>query len=1474
MTRIIEDKNAYPYITEFKKEAFKSFALVEEREIKPFYISKYNEIIRFYRFFNENLLNERTLNLENLYWFLLLRKYLKEDKRENHKEIYNFIKKCEISRGDKLGFKFSINSNQKDPDIWSTYFALASLNLLGLLKEFLISQGQHLVKSAIKNFVLDHNKKNSFLHCLDKDCEICNKTSPARNAYFALEIFKLLDVDTRLSKDLFRSYLIDIKREPSIIFKLLCFKFLDLESNVKDRDIQYLLQFQKENGGFSFKKINGGINTSFWVVYTLDNYSWLLDYNPIGIYSFINSALNEILCKESDGTLIKLMEVSKLIILLSIIWKKFISEIERIIFKQIEQEKYIDLNQIKTNFGLTYGIEEVISFINLNYNLELKILDSKIEFRNYLRNLNKREELIASILYEQLSKNNIISLRDIIKKYNLKYKFEPIKVKDVRILLREMIKRNFFKGKIKSKKKFLGKTKYYFYLDFFLEKIIVSDIDINTERLYNEKEKLKEIKNDIFNMTLKLKRTPLQIKEEIKSYLILDEIDYAKLRLKYLLRDALMEANFFNENIENSFNLDLNYVNIQSIFKSEIALWKKLYSFLNNQLKELDIFLKKKIEEKGELRNLNRTLDNMEDKIFIFNESINKKIDEFREFLRETSEKYSDEGFSRIIQEFKKIKTNVNDFNKKIYEISQKIYTKEENINQKRKKVINNWVTLYEELNNIFDYYSNGFDFFKEILNKINFLKNDIIQNINAVNEKTQIKVKEKKFKEAFEIIKAKSDTLLKEKIKQIKDLQKNVLKEINSKQKLYLLYRHLIEKLEVVEENLVSVIQEQEQSLKNKIIEKRNITTIKEFDNFVSEEISEFKNELNNYKKRVIQVANKRIKEVIKGLNDIRNKFNKANKLYLKKLNNCKELIINFDEKSNITILQWDNFKEYFNHEISILKDDYINKIITEKIYLILDEKKTNRIKIIELKKELDLKCESIITRIKEMIEISKLNAKLYEDEKCVLIFTEHYYKNKELRNFIDNNILKFMRETVGKILALYDSSIRNRTLNVNMLELQNRISDLNFEETVEVQFFKKAKDLQIQIESRGDYIKTKNYFDSVIENNKLAINSIKKNLDLFTNKQTFINKEFNNLKMRLEKKSSEVLEELDKSQEEFSYLKIKENIEHNWRKLANEFEQTQRNIDDELKTSLNQINKSFKLSPELGEYFVKKKNAFIKEFREKKEKINNKILRLKDDALRGKLITFINKQKICISQMLGTLQAKVEDNVEIKEFKRAYYKVRKKFLDIQSQIKLINRDIKNLVKEFNKHSNNFAAKSKYILEDFNKFIDEFLAVLSEKVKTLERLILKSYIEMAIKAVANEFLTVSFLNDELKIKKKNIQDHLIYLISSGELKGKYDPRFGIYYENSEILDNLDEEELEVIKKMNFKVYMFIRRLKTFASQYGSIIGFFASLLAITYYIFVFSGGNPAVFAFPISIILVLIFYFFFKRSKEEKFKV
>ncbi len=1466
----VDEKSAYPYITKFKKEPFKTFISLKSKEIRNFYYSDHNKLIEFYNFFNYNLLNDPGINLENLFWFLLFRKFIKENKKEKRDELFNFIKKCEILQNEQLGFKESPHS-EKIPDIYSTYLALSSLKALDLLKEYLVSKDHDQIKGEIKNFILGLKKGNKFLHCQDKACVICKNISPAITLYYVMEIFTLLGIDVRVNRDQFSSYIEDKKRDFSLIFRLLCFKFLDLEFEVKDKEIQYLQQLQNEDGGFAFNE-NDEINSTFWVGYLLELYSWFIDYRPLRTYSFINNKLKEILKIQDEWNSKKLNDASKLVILLSFVWKKFIDEIERILFKQLEKEKYIDLNRLKTTFGFIEQIEEITSYINLNYNFKLKFIDNEKEFKNYIGNFSNGKQKFFQNFYDKLNNNSVISLTGLIKQYRT-LNYEPLKLKEeIFPIIRDMVKVNLFKGKIRKKKTFLGfKTKYLFYLDNQLKRIIVSNIDINAEDIFQEKERLEDIRNDIYNMTLKLKNVSHQIKEEINSYLIINEVDYAKERLKFTLRNALMEADFLNENIENSFNQILKYINIQANLGTEISQWNKRYALLQKKLGELDQYLKNKIEEKEQLRNLNNILDNLKEKLFIIKEDLIKKMDTFRTTFNEKLETGFDNAkFNSLIQDLDQISQKVRKYDKIIYNVSQQFISKEKKIVKNHKKVIANWISIKEKFDNEFKFYTDGFQFFNINLQKIIDINNQLNADLEDIEVKVNIKIKSNEFQDAFNIIKKESDALLNQRINEIKDLKSIINQELKSKQKLNLLFHHLQDKLESLEINIIEVIANQTKNAKDKILEERNRSRIEDFDNFVSQEIISLKSKLNSIKNNLINLSILKIEDLNKEFDIIQADFNKSKKEYSKKLNECIKAIKDFSEKSKLTIIQWEKFNDIFNNEIPVLKDNFINRIILNEIYKLTTKKKTNIVKLTDLKNETKLSCKILINKLKDMIDISKINAELNERDKTVLVYTDSYYLNKELQNYVDNNILKLNRERIGKILALYDSSIRNRTLNVNILELKNRIKDVKiFDDVIPQQFNEKVKELQVNQE-RDDFIEIKKNFESILKNNKIAINKIMFNLDLFNNVQNFINQQFNTLNGEL----NQFIIKLFKTVEDTNnYLKIQETYE-NKKKFFNEnFKQSQIKIEEKINSLVNKTVDSGNLESEIRELYVKVKNNFLEDYDSKIQKVNDRIVSLKNESYREQITSLINENKLYLSQLLGNLERKVEDNIEIKEFKKSNVIIQKRAKSIEMEIKEINKKIETSIKDLNKKSINFSQISTFILEDYYKFISEYSEILSEKVKAMERLIVKSYIEMTIKAVSNEYLTIGFLNNELKIKKKNIQDHLLFLISSGELKGKYDPRFGIYYENPEILDELDATELEVIKSTNYKVSMMLRHFKNFASQYGSIIAFFASIITISYYLFLFSGNNPAVIALPIIAVILILSLYFLRKEKEEKIK-
>ena len=186
--------------------------------------------------------------------------------------------------------------------------------------------------------------------------------------------------------------------------------------------MEFLHQNQKDDGGFSLEENEGNINETFWIVNVLEAYAWILDYNPVGIYSFISKKLNELLVDPIESLRSRIPDISKLVISLCIIWKKFIEHIERLIFSQLEKQKYVDVKQLENSFGLVHGIDEILLYLNLSYVFNLKIVDNDTEFQIFISRLGEREKLYMGEFYKQIHYNSIVSLSDIYKKMKRKNK--------------------------------------------------------------------------------------------------------------------------------------------------------------------------------------------------------------------------------------------------------------------------------------------------------------------------------------------------------------------------------------------------------------------------------------------------------------------------------------------------------------------------------------------------------------------------------------------------------------------------------------------------------------------------------------------------------------------------------------------------------------------------------------------------------------------------------------------------------------------------------------------------------------------------------------------------------------------------------------------------------------------------------------------------------------------------------------------
>ncbi len=467
----------------------------------------------------------------------------------------------------------------------------------------------------------------------------------------------------------------------------------------------------------------------------------------------------------------------------------------------------------------------------------------------------------------------------------------------------------------------------------------------------------------------------------------------------------------------------------------------------------------------------------------------------------------------------------------------------------------------------------------------------------------------------------------------------------------------------------------------------------------------------------------------------------------------------------------------------------------------------------------------------------------------------------------FSDKQIEKLGND-FGKLVSLDESAIKKKSLKVNILEIQNRIEDFNTRQlNLERSYQNEILKIGINI-NRDDFLANRNFFNTELNRYRDIIDEINKNTILFNQLINFIGGEFNSLRIQLRELNKSFQDEAEKIND---YEKLLNNFSGKILKLSETMRISFNKIEQEISTTMIQ-NESLKiLNSEIREELVFNKNLFNKEFEEFKENVSKKLNLIKNDALKENLMHFINRNQVLLNQMLGSLERKVEDKLEIKDFKSTSIMVQRRVKKIREKLKYIENETSKLKKEFKKASPTFNTKNKFLFDDFKHFLHEYDEIINEKIKKLEQLILKSYVEIVIKAVKDEYVTISFLAHELKTKKDKIQTYIINMIGANELPGKYDPELQIYFENLEIIDNLNPAQLKVIKTTNFKLYEFLNRLRFFTSQYSSILTFIAAIFTITLSLYNLSGGNPLTVIIPLSIAILITFYLLLRKQKDDK---
>ncbi|MHA1899142.1 MAG: prenyltransferase/squalene oxidase repeat-containing protein [Promethearchaeota archaeon] len=1419
--------------------------------IPDFFIPHYETVLNFFKGVSEQLLKYPNLDLEVIYWYLMMVRYLQVDLNKMPtmtKELFKFVKKCEIKKDDDVvGFKLSPRSKQTEPDIWSTAYALIILKSMGKLSQYLTDPSIGVSHNQIKMFVESCRNKREYVHCLS-NCEICKKTTVYRTVFSVLEIFLSLYGDNMPRMDK-RDIIEMIKKSPGNsaknVFRLIDLRLVNYAEIVNPDELEHFANMQKKDGGFSFNNNQpSNLNATFWVGYLLESYRSMVDYSRGKLYAYIVQKIKGIDIINDVRDASKLIQVSKLIILLNFVWRNLVNELEDVVFSSLSKKPMMSINELIMKSGVRNAEYEVVAFINFKYNIVLDIRDNEERFKQFLLKLDTIEKQFAKIIYAKAKNYVQIDLKEILDSYNRNLeKNVRISIDFIVKIVEKMLKEFFIIGNIIERKK-LFKKYYYLVRDEFVKRIIISNKPVVYEDIQKEKKRLNELREDIFNMTREIKQSAKNIINEVESLIFIGETEYAEKRLTNNIRKALLDAEFFNKDIELSLE-SFEYIKPERPLKDVLDEWRRVYSNLQSDFRNVKLIMMEKIQENMKLLNLKNLLTDLEAKINKYITDFRQELDLFKEEIRDKIDieqsDHARENIEELQEKVFQLDNRLKALDTDIYNLSHRILSEDEKIRKMHKKVINKWQSAKEDFDKAINYYIEGFGIWKQNIDKINELYDHYMERVKHLENDINNLVQDRKFNEAYKIIE--------EAITQIhQDLLKNdsefgrITKELSkNRRNLYLLFKNIEKEWAIQRRKLAELVDNMREDLKDKVsVDKKRI---------IREGFNQLINEKIDYLEDAILNMELQLKKAIKAenrtnlLNIIDSHFSNLEVYYISSNKDIQQYIQKNEKdyqtirvENDTYIKRWERFQAQFSLRIKQLRKDLIEELILRYINDYSNKVNKNQIDLAEIAKQIGLEKKDVLKHVNDMLSKSKLSGDYIKGTDYIILHNKEWRLNKRIKLFIDGQ-LNELKSIENRIAQLYNTSIKERSFNINIEEIREvSESFLDKKEEIIKEFNQKIDELKPNRENEM-FIENLNYFQENINKLSSNVNSIldKANKSIeFTN---YMNEQLNKIKTMINIKIHNIEDALAQ-RKLIPYSKNKSWLKHTIDSLESEIKTIKSNVYKELGNKWANIQDSDDIRNEFNRFFENKFNKIYDSFKDSIDEFNQTIINYEYTRIKAEMDKILAQKQNQLNKYLGKIQNDVLNKVEYRDYPSAMQTLHAKIEQINNLIKETEKELKNKNKKLAKKSEIFPLNSnRYLLRRWKNFKEEYINVVNEKESVLEKEIIETYINKTINAFKGKFVPFSFLADYFKIKKSKIQDIIIKLISEKRIAGNIYVHYDLYYEDESEIDKLDKDTLESMRSGVYKDPLKSEKLKRFAKQYSPIITTLASLVTIIFYI-------------------------------------
>ncbi|MHA1266728.1 MAG: prenyltransferase/squalene oxidase repeat-containing protein [Candidatus Helarchaeota archaeon] len=1412
-------------------------------------------------------------NLADTFWAVFALAYLRMVDSVDKDSLLKYVLDCKRING------FAANSHESEIDLHSIFYAVNILFLINKQKILSIEEYESIYQT-IFNF---QRKNGGFAHCNLDFCPICKGRASLKSTFFAISCLKhLYDINSIDANKIlgFLSKKIS-KNDANQAFRLLSLLLLDHIEEIEEASITSLINLQESNGGFK------NLEFSFWVVYSLDILKRLRNINKGKLFEYLRS------CQKADGGFSALREedhtaqlnirtTAWATITLLIIWNELVDFIEQKLLLEIYTKERILLEEIAEQCYIKFDVIVFLVKNLMRYDwFRVEIKDTTDIFKEYVKKFDAVSRRIAIYIVKYIVNQNFVNLSELAKMFNASNYSKALQ--RVISVAETLLKEKFIIGEIKWNKRFFRVTAF---LNGVLPgKALVRYAQIPYHEVIVEKSQVPIEQRRIQETIEIIKPFTEKIRSEIDNLLDLNEVELAKTHLKKNITEALRILNSSNQNIESNLS-KFQYLNgeyTHYLMKD----WISIYHQTKNSLLQIEKEYLVKIQNKERIVQILRELEKFQ--IYV-QEQLNTITDELN-----TTQKMFQQACEEQTLEHKK-----DEIKKRLDSLTYSVEQITPQLRQQASRLFKASGELRQTQNASQTGALQPLEKWLESMwmkKRKNTLKiiTDIKAHLNGRNELKQKimerhEVFESKLDELKKIINtiiesnqfSTANTILNEKTEEIlnylSDSNYYILNFIQDTSSYLEGFQVTVTDIfenwsKTLLENMRNELNSVKKDLEEKILSKKELERVSQLKVIIEKNITEVKNAIASMEKKLFEfLQSPNYIDVLKKLKSESNQIEEMQKVMSKEIEEFIKTTLsefqNFHKNSKVVQHKWFVFQESLKQNISLISDKIKNMLILKLLLNSAPLFRGGRIKFDYLASKLNLKKDEIEDRVVYLVSIGKLEAQFDKENNEVIPLTTELKKILQFERMVKNE-MESLKKEYERTKRLFETSCKKRQLDDKVIE---------------------------EIIGRTKGVLSQKYKTEVTIEERLKQLPQHIDLDLLLNKwlsqKANVEHDLNAIKQKITKR-----------------LEFKEKLLQSIKKIKSHIDELPSPI--EMKIDFGDILEADKLLSKNINQIENEIRKYDKDLKLMVKKISNYLVRF--DLVVADLLVQWSYEKTKLKTDLSAINARLKERINesltvqfrdeldslihncnaiVTNFLSNYEK-EVNLLIQKGEIPASLSSLKNYHKKYEKIEENCESQLKYFINSKSKtlksFKDTAILLLSrwelskqehqrtfqENYLQLENQVIIKYLQIHQTVFETTRLSLSKISKKLHMKKNELRQRFIALISAKNLTGKLDPNTDEYiFPQDKIQDaKLESPPTSLIQtelpSIPLKNAFWLRIMDLFRKWYY-IIGSVGSVTSASITLYVFTNNIILPLLIPSLVFPTLFIYAYYTQHKKK----